>query len=106
MVNDKVTELASAVAESDATVWRQILRVAAARGWAEKDLGRPPLDGTPRKIVRLAIPVAMLPDIDRLRGEVPLSKYVRLCAYKFIMLHGLGDRSVWALDVWIRPDDL
>jgi hypothetical protein len=102
-IDDAIAQLAFGFGEQTSVVYRQILRCAVARRWARAELGKIWQDNSPRRVVRLALPGALAPQIDEVRGDIALSTYTRLCASKFLMLHELGDRSIWALDIWKFP---
>lgn len=97
---ERLQELSGAVGEPVATVQRQAIRCAYARGWTYDVLGEAVAssEASERCVVRLSLSATMEAQAKELRGAMPLSTWYRAALIKFLALHDAGqDRTIWNL---------
>jgi len=94
-----LSELATLTGEPDAVLYRQIVRVAIARGWSGDRLRAVrPLQGGDRRVLRVAMKPSMKEAADALCGpEMSFSRWFMCSASRFIELAEWGDSSIWSL---------
>lgn len=94
-----LSELASLTGEPDAVLYRQIVRVAIARGWSGDRLRAvKPLQGGERRVLRVAMKPSMKEAADELCSpEMSFSRWFMCAASQFIQLDTWGDSSIWQI---------